>query len=288
MRVVTIASDIEQPFLNKLLIPSCHTAGLALTVLHADRNDFDPADKRAILTDYLRKSIAPDDLFLFTDAYDTVLVRGEEFIRERYASFSQGIVFSAEPNSYPLGPLGLALHDAPPERPYPYLNSGGFIATAGQFLDLCAKYPTPPSDQFPLLRRLREHGYDIDQRFGFSDQYHWTLVQHLEPRMVRLDHKAAIFESFAPVLPDVRDAAVRAEWRDFRLRGKEADGYHRERARLVPRLRQPSGAAQLHFSSPITKAVTLDLFDEAALPSWLQAALGSRQTHYPDVEVRRV
>lgn len=288
MRVVTIASDIEQPFLNKLLIPSCDAAGLGLTVLHADRSDFSPADKRAVLMDYLRRNTAPDELIFFTDAYDTVLVRGEEFIREAYAGFSQPIVFSAEPNCYPLGPLGMALRDSPPRRPYPYLNSGGFIGPAGQFLELCAKYPAAPSDRFPLLRRVQEHGYDTDRRFRFSDQYYWTLVQLLEPHMVGLDHEAAIFESLTPVVPDVRDAAVQAEWRDFRARGREADGYHRERARLVARLRQPSGAAQLHFSGPITKAVTLDLFDEAALPSWLRASLGSRRTHHPNVEVRRV
>lgn len=288
MKVITIASDIENPFLSNLLVPSCHAVGLDLVILHLEKSNFRPSDKRAVLVDYLRGGREPEDLILFTDAYDTMFVKGEDFIRGRYAEFSQSVVFSAESNSYPLGAVGLALHDSPPVRPYPYLNSGGFIGRAGDFLDLYAKYPTPPSDRFKLLQHLREHGYDTDRRFRFSDQYYWGLVQLLEPETVGLDHKTTIFEYLGPAYPDVRDMTVLGEWYEFRVRGREADGYQPERARLVQRLQAPSGAAQLHFASPITKAVALDLFEEAALPCWLHAFLGPRRQHYSNVEVRRV
>lgn len=270
MKVVTIASDLEHPFLRRLLVPSCDAVGLNLVVLQANKKGFRPRDKRAILTGYLARCAA-DELVMFTDAYDTLFLRGEEYIRKIHAGLSHPVVFSAEPNSWPLGNLGLALQKVPPVRPYPYLNSGGFIGLAGDILALCAKYPKPPSEQFPLLRHLRTHDFDTDKIYGVSDQYYWTLVHLLEPDTVGLDNGAVLFENFAPTVANFCDLP---RWTsDFRARGKQAASYRREHARLQARLQSPSGAAQVHFAASLTKAVVLDLLDEGQLPSWLVGGL---------------
>jgi len=271
MKVVTIATDLEHPFLRRLLAPSCDAVGLDLVVLQADQKGFRPRDKRAVLTDYLARRAAPDELVMFTDAYDTLFIRGEDYIRKMYAELSRGVIFSAEPNSWPLGHIGLALQKDPPVRPYPYLNSGGFIGLAGDILALCAKYPDPPSEHFPLLRHLRTHDYDTDKKFDISDQYYWTLVQLLEPDTVGLDNGAILFENFAPAVANFCDLP---RWTtDYRARGKQAASYRREYARLQSRLRSPSGAAQIHFAASLTKTVALDLLDEGQLPSWLVGGL---------------
>lgn len=271
MKVITIATDLEHPFLRRLLAPSCDALGLDLVVLQSDKKGFRPSDKREVLTDYLARRATPDELVMFTDAYDTLFLRGEEYIRKAHAGLSHSVVFSAEQNSWPLGNIGLALQKNPPVRPYPYLNSGGFIGLAGDILALCAKYPNPPSERFPLLRHLRTHGVDTDKMFRFSDQYYWTLVQLLEPDTVGLDNGAALFENFAPAVANFCDLS---RWTsDFRARGKQSAGYRREHARLQARLRTPSDAAQVHFAASLTKTVALDLFDEGQLPSWLVGVL---------------
>jgi hypothetical protein len=273
MRFITIATDLDNVFFRRVLVPSCRAMELELTVLHPQQNRIRFADKRFILMEYLaRPASDSDDLIIFTDAYDAMFIRGQKEIGQSYERFAQRVVFSGELNSWPLGAVGFALHDRPPGR-YPYLNSGGLIGPAPDLIDLCRRYPEPPSDRFDLLKRLRAHGYDSDQQFGFSDQYYWTLVQHLEPDLVGVDHDAAIFECNTAHIPDVVVREASRESKEFRQRGRETTQYQREYARLQAQLQEPSGAAHLHFASAVTKAVLLDLLDEGRLPTWLSDGL---------------
>lgn len=288
MRLITIATDLKNPFLTRLLIPSCAAAGVELTVLHPHRPHITFTDKRHILLEHLTRCGRRDELVMFTDAYDAVLLRGQEEIERAYARFTQRVVFSAEQNSWPLGVVGLALHDGPPATRFPYLNSGGFIAPAGDLLDLCEKYPKPPSDRFELLARLRARGYNTDQRYRFSDQYYWTLVQLLEPCLIGVDQNASLFECYGRPVPDVVVREVVREDHEFREQGRAADLYQRERARLTARLRNPSDAAHLHFAGRVAKAVVLDLLDEGQLPGWLGAVLHPRPAADEVVRVQDV
>jgi hypothetical protein len=269
MKVVTIATDLENPFLTRLLMPSCRDAGLDLIVLHSTKEQFTFADKRAALTAYLAEAADPDELTVFTDAYDTLFIRGKQHIERAYARFPQRVVFSCESNSWPIGVIGLALREDPPVGRFPYLNSGGFIGPAGDLLDLCTRYPEPPSERFTVLERLRAHGYDTTAQFHFSDQYHWTLVQLLEPDRIGVDHDAAIFEYYGPTGSHLVMQEPLYDVIEFREKGVEAGSYQRERARLLEQLQAPSGAAQLHFASTVTKAAFLHLLDEGLLPDWL-------------------
>jgi hypothetical protein len=288
MKVITIATDLENAFLKRLLIPSCQNLGLDLTILHMGKKEFKLRDKQTALAHYFAQCSAPEELIIYTDGYDTLFLRDEQYIREAYAGFPQSIVFSAESNCWPLGPLGLALQEDSPSRPYPYLNSGGFMGPAGDLLKISIKYPQPPSDQFALLRHLRVHGYDTDQRFEWCDQYYWTLVQLLETETIGLDNNATLFETLGPAVADVSDPSIRINVRDFRLRGKEAASYQEERARLELRLTSPSSAAQVHFANPITKAVALDLFDEGRFPRWLRCFDSSKPSDFSTVEIYQV
>jgi hypothetical protein len=298
VKVVTIATDPENPFLRRLLAPSCAALGLELVVLAPETSPpprrtvvagsvaqpgsrsvgeiapglgFNFADKRAIMARYLSRLPERDELIVYTDAYDTLFVRGEAHIRAEYSALAERVVFSAELNSWPLGVIGFALSSGPPIGPYPYLNSGGFIGTVSDILDLYTRYPDPPSARFELLERLRTHGYDADRRFGWSDQYYWTLVHLLERDTVGLDHGARLFECYGKSYPDI-DEAVR-EGLEFLERGTESPVYERELARLQERLRAPGRSAQVHFSSGVTKAAVMDLLDRDALPEWLTSVL---------------
>ncbi|WP_049566393.1 glycosyltransferase domain-containing protein [Streptomyces sp. SBT349] len=286
MQVITIATDLKNPFLERLLIPSCNAVGLDLVVLHSEKKDFTYMDKRTILRDYLARYCDGDDLILFTDAYDTLFIRGESYIREAYARLSRKVIFSAEPSSWPLGPVGYLLQGGPPVHPYAYLNSGGLMGPARDLLDLGARYPKPPSDQFQVLRDLRMHDYDTDERFAYSDQYYWTLVQLLESDTIGLDHEATIFQHFGPPVSELTTLEIANSIFDFRAHGRDAASYEQERARLQERLRSPSGAAQLHFANPINKAVVLDLLAEGQLPPWLRGSIEGEHSDDSDDRVR--
>ena len=286
MKVVTIASDLENPFLQRLLLPSCASVGIEPVVLHAKLTGRPllPADKRAVLTRYLSSGLDRDELIVFTDAYDVVFVRGEKHIVEAYDGFAQPVVFSAEVNSWPLGVVGLALRPDPPVGPFPYLNSGGFIGPAGLLLDLCVRYPQAPSARFEALERLRAHGLQPEVRYGWSDQYHWTLVQLLEPDTIGLDHDARLFHSYSPHLPYLEIADAVYEAKEFTEGGTGSAVYQRERPRLEALLAVPNQAAQLHFPSAIGKAVALDLLNEGCLPDWLSEVLDA-PARLDDVQV---
>jgi hypothetical protein len=269
MKIVTIASDLDQPFLKRLLIPSCGVLGLDLVILHSTKEGFRHSDKRAIITRYLARHADADELIVFTDAYDTLFVKGQQDIEERYGAFTEPVVFSAEVGSWPLGALGFAIRDTPPVHPYPFLNSGGYIGPAGTLLDLLNSYPQPPSGRFDLLRKLRQFDYDTNERYAFSDQYYWTLVQLLERDRVALDHTALLFENYGPPVPDVWDLQILLGHYEFYTQDRKADSYRQERRRLEEVLRTPSQAAHIHFSNPMGKAVALDLLEEGKLPDWL-------------------
>jgi len=266
---------VNNQFLNRLLGPSCAAADLDLVVVHSTRPAFEFADKRRILADCLSRIASRDELVIFTDAYDTMFLRGQRDIESCYERFAQPLVFSGELNSWPLGVVGIALHPGPPAGRYPYLNTGGFIGPAGDILDLCAKFPEPPSRHFDLLVHLRSHGYHFDEKFSWSDQYHWTLVHLLEPELIGIDHDASLFECYGPPIPDLVYSEVMRDVHEFEERGTAAGSYQRERRCLMERLQTPSTAAQVHFAGSVTKAAMLDLFDNGLLPDWLTAACGS-------------
>lgn len=275
VKVVTVATDLANPFLVQLLNPSCAAVDLELVVLNPTQPVFEFADKRKILAEQLLRVASRDEVVVFTDAYDTLFVRGPQHIEAGYASFAQPVVFSGELNSWPLGAVGVALYRRPPAGRYPYINTGGIIGPAGDISDLCAEYSEPPSDQFELLRHLRSHGYRFDEQFSWSDQYHWTLVSQLEQQMIGIDHDATLFEYFGPQIPDVVFREVMRGVNEFAERGAEASSYQWERKHLLARLETPSGAAQIHFAGSVTKAVALDLLQEGLLPDWLKVAYES-------------
>ena len=275
VKVVTIATDLDNVFLTRLLVPSCAAVGLELTILHPApaASAFTPADKRTIMTGFLARVRDRDELIVFTDAYDALFIRGEQHIRNAYESLARRIVFSAEPNSWPLGPLGFTLDGTPPTGRFPYLNSGGYIGSAADLLDFYTRYPTPPTDRFEILDRLRAHGYDPDKRFGWSDQFHWTLVQRLEPEAIGLDHDATMFECFAAPNPDMSVRQMVSDAQELKQFGTDAPVYQTEHARLKATLDVPSTAAHLHFANAVTKAVARDMFDQGRWPDWLTTVL---------------
>ncbi|MCC4242778.1 glycosyltransferase domain-containing protein [Stappia indica] len=77
-----------------------------------------------------------DELVVYTDAFDVVLIRDPEELAARYRAFASPIVLSTEPGFTWKLPRRLAASRAYPPAGgksgmYRYLNSGGYVGTAG-------------------------------------------------------------------------------------------------------------------------------------------------------------
>lgn len=111
---------------------------------------------------------------LFTDAFDSVILKPAGLIMEEYKALNFPLVMSAEANCFPASPL----HKFYPEAPtrYRYVNSGGWIGDAEYMRDLlhslsAACLPDTLNDQ------------------GVLADYYIS-----RPDSMRLDHQCRIFQ----------------------------------------------------------------------------------------------
>ena len=114
----------------------------------------------------------PDDILLFTDAWDVVVANNPNSLLEKYKKFNKDIVFSAENALWPDDSRESNYKNSKDE-PFPYINSGGYIGKVGVIRDLLNNY----------------NGEDID------DQRFWTDIYFKNRDKIVLDTKAEIFLS---------------------------------------------------------------------------------------------
>ena len=115
-------------------------------------------------------SLNPEDIVLFSDAYDVYYSGDKATILKRYAEFKSPIVFGAERFCWPD-----ANRVYPPENLqhyFPYLNSGLFIGSVDA-----------------LRKCMKNYKYDDKE----DDQRFWTNQYMNHPELIKLDHKNHIF-----------------------------------------------------------------------------------------------
>lgn len=155
-----------------------------------------PGYKNHRVKDELLKSFLQeeeeDEIILFTDGYDSLLLANEKEILDKFHQANTDLLFSAETNCYP-DPSLEGQYPAT-SSPYRFLNSGGFIGRAGVIRNLLATDET-----------------ETTSAFTWSNQYQWTLRYLKQPFGMRLDTGCEIFCTFSPevifrLLPEaVRD-----------------------------------------------------------------------------------
>lgn len=115
-------------------------------------------------------------IILFVDGYDVRILGTEAEILERYHAFAAPLVMSAETACNPYPELVFRYPDEC-ATPYPYLNSGGYIGTAGAIRELLSD-----------LRVWRLPDAINDQ--GVLSDFHLA-----HPGRICLDHRAELFQS---------------------------------------------------------------------------------------------
>jgi hypothetical protein len=123
------------------------------------------------VSDFLKNpDLNPDDIILFTDAYDVVYCGTQDEIIKKYMKFDYPIVFGAEKQCNP--DPKRASEYAFIDTEFPYLNSGMYIGRV-----------------WALKKCILEYKYndrDDDQRF-------WTTCFFENPELIGLDYKNELF-----------------------------------------------------------------------------------------------
>ena len=126
--------------------------------------------KLKYLLEYV-KSLKRNDIVLFTDAWDVIIVGDCSEIIKKYKSFKKDIVIGAEKYCWPDWFLFYKFNYF--NSKFPYVNSGGIIGKAGVIKDLLEKY---------------YKGEDI-----IDDQRLWIKIYLENKSKIALDEKAEIF-----------------------------------------------------------------------------------------------
>ncbi|CEP02364.1 DUF5672 domain-containing protein [Plasmodiophora brassicae] len=140
-------------------------------------------EKIPVTLDELRQH-DPDDIVMFVDAYDVLLVDTEANIVDKFLAMNEPVVFTAEKGCWPFmdgRPDGERIcqdeYPASP-TPYRYLNSGGWIGYAGAAVKAFEEMMALPEASAKA----------IDQELA-------SLVLLHGRARVALDHRASIFQS---------------------------------------------------------------------------------------------
>lgn len=126
--------------------------------------------KLGLPLDYISK-LDPNDIVLFTDAWDVIYIKGEKDIIDNYKSFNKPIVFGAEVYCWPDDNKSSEYTDTK-DKYFKYLNSGLYIGTAGELRNYLENY---------------KGGEDVD------DQRFWTDIYLNNRDKIALDTENKIF-----------------------------------------------------------------------------------------------
>jgi len=129
------------------------------------------------LYNYIHKpNLDPNDIVLFTDAYDVAYLGDQKEVLRRYKMFSKPIIFGAERSCHPDPDRAKDYKFMDTE--FPFLNSGMIIGRVGA-LRQCMK------------------GYQYDDRH--DDQRFWTTVFFENPDKIELDYENLLFLNAADI-----------------------------------------------------------------------------------------
>ncbi len=131
LHVVTVASLPNKTLAQ--LVDSCEQNGITLEILGMGLPFHYLADKLKHVWNYV-KTCQKDDVVLFVDAYDVLLLASPSEILEKFYSLKAPFIVSAETRCYPLKEV--ASQYPPSPTAFKYINTGAFIGYAGYIKEL--------------------------------------------------------------------------------------------------------------------------------------------------------
>ncbi len=122
LHVCTVANRMH-PNLEKLMI-SCKENGIELEIIGMGKPYRNNTDKLRMMRSYCRQ-LPDDDLILFVDAFDVLILADKREIVSRFLAFDAPMVMSMEMSCFPS--YVTARFHPPTSSPFKYINTGGYI-----------------------------------------------------------------------------------------------------------------------------------------------------------------
>lgn len=190
--LVASVSSSPHPQLAQLRL-SVQRCGYRLDTLGMGETWRGLGSKIALLAEYLQHQ-NDNDLILFVDAYDVLLLEPASQIVRTFMAFGKHdvVFFGAETNCAPDRALHLLYPPRLHETPFRYLNSGSYLGSV-----------------FAVKAMLRDVATDVAQShvafggdpFRFDDQRWFARFALANPERVELDTKAAFFHTLHGLTP---------------------------------------------------------------------------------------
>lgn len=116
--ICTVASQTTPGL--ECLLDSCNKAGVEIDILGLGQ-PYKGNGKKLIYVKKYVSELPDDDIVLFVDGYDVLILADKETILRKFLSFEVPFFVSMEKNAYPYQ------HETFSPTPFKYINSGGYI-----------------------------------------------------------------------------------------------------------------------------------------------------------------
>ncbi|NBS71281.1 hypothetical protein EBT31_20585 [bacterium] len=209
MKVVTVATNSQALF--PYYLDACSKLGLEVVVLGWGQTWQGFAWRWDLLEQYLT-TLAPDEIVVWTDAYDVLPVAGPETVQSRFFDFRKDIVFSVEEMKNPWKTyfrermFGNC-------RSFAHVNGGLYMGYCGALLEMIAHLKAfgigPADDDQRLLNTVLCSTDFVSSRCGF-------------------DHESRLFHNLANerLAPDIDTCFIHGPGNVNMQRVAEQYGYH--------------------------------------------------------------
>lgn len=140
---------------------SCKALGVKLHVLGLEKPYRGFCDKFLAVQEFIKK-LPEQDIVLFLDGYDTLLLAPPEEIVEKFLAIAAPIVVSAERESYPDGSLAVLYPPSP--TTFRYVNSGlyiGFVGALRKFFKALSPFQAEDDDQALMAHFFLDHSGEM-------------------------------------------------------------------------------------------------------------------------------
>lgn len=273
MKILTVATDLDNFFLKNLLIPSCQHFDLELVILNPLTSWNGHRMKDKFLISYLR-DLDANDIILFTDAYDTMILNDGKSIIDTFNRFGTPLLFSSEITCWPEEKLAYIYQILNPLNRFRFLNSGGFIGRVKNILEILENNVDPPSEILNTQFEIGEKDVEAyDKKYQWSNQYYWTMAYFSKPETISLDVNLELFITIGgPTNYNLND------YKEYSELGVNSRVYEEEFTRIQNILNElrTSDVSHIHFNNPLSKEIFLEVLNKNRLPNWINGIISKK------------
>ncbi len=183
MKIITYASNLNQIGYVHGLVASCNYYGLDLVTLRSETWTTH-RQKIALLKEYL-PTIDPDEIVLFTDAYDVIMLMNEVEILSKYSKLSEPSKVLVSADRFCSPDPELAKYFEVKHTGYSYVSGGGMMGKVSDFISILDKITEVEKVDKPESNKL----------YSWCDQYLWTKTFIQYPELFTIDSNCEIFQT---------------------------------------------------------------------------------------------